>query len=138
MGRRKKRGVLTSLAPPRGKSRPPRSRVRRVLMWAVGIVGFGAIVAVMALFAVLSFSPSLDARPGEADVVVEKIDDQPVGFPPGVAAAAGVTLEHHAVLVPLTKAQRGDVAVGSWLHVRYTYYSRTGGVRVDDWRIVPP
>ena len=137
---RKRRGLLTDLATgslSKKKKKRPASKTRRVLTWVVGgAVTVGALI-VIGIFATVSFDPTLGATEGEADVTVEELRESPRGFAADVVAAAGVTLEGRRVFVPLADGERDGVLVGAELHVRYTFFPRTGSVRVDHWELKP-
>lgn len=136
--RKKKRGVLTGLAksPPskRRKGRP--SRLRKVLNWTIGIVAGAAVLGVIGLYAALSFNPTLQEKPGEAEVTVEAVEPDPAGFPDDVIAAVRVTIESRPVLIPLTAERRDEVEAGARLHVRYVFFPQTGATRIDEWTVV--
>jgi hypothetical protein len=137
--RKKKKGVLTGLAksPPSKKRKGRPSRFRKVLNWTAGIAVGVVVVGIVALYAALSFNPTLQERPGEAEVTVEAVDPDPAGFPDEVVAAARVTVDGRPVLVPLTAERRDDVEVGARLHLRYVFFPQTGVTRIDEWTIAP-
>jgi len=136
---RKKKGVLTGLAksPPSKKRKGRPSRIRKVLNWTAGITVGAVVLGIVVLYAALSFNPTLQERPGEADVAVEAVDPDPAGFPDDVVAAARVTVDGRPVLVPLTADRRGEVEVGARLHLRYVFFPQTGTTRIDEWTIAP-
>lgn len=137
--RKQKKGVLTGLAKgsPSKKRKAKPSRFRKALNWAAGIAIGAVILGIVVIYAVLSFNPKLQERPGEAEVRVEAVQPDPAGFPEEIVAAARVTVDGRPVLIPLTADQRGDVDVNDRLHVRYVFYPQTGVTRIEDWTHVP-
>jgi len=137
--KKKKAGVLTGLAkgaPPKKRKGEP-SRLRKVLNWVAGIAVGGVVLGIVVLYAVLSFNPTLQERPGEAEVRVEAIEPDPAGFPDEIVAAARVTVDGRPILIPLTPDRLGEVEVDARLHVRYVYFPQTGATRIDDWTPLP-
>jgi len=97
----------------------------------------GVVLAIVILYAVLSFNPTLQERPGEAEVRVEAIESDPAGFPDEIVAAARVTIDGRPILVPLTSDRLDEVDVDARLRVRYVFFPQTGATRIDDWNPVP-
>ena len=134
-GKRKKQGVLTGLAkgaPPKKRKGAP-SRFRSIVNWVVGIAVGGVVLGIVVLYAILSFNPSLQERPGEAEVRVEAIEQDPAGYPDEIVAAARVTIDGRPLLIPLTSDRLGEVEVGAHLQVRYVYFPQTQATRIDSW-----
>jgi hypothetical protein len=139
---RKKRsgGVLTDLAksgPSKKKKKGKPSTPRKVLNWTVGIAIGAAVLGIVVLYAMLSFNPTLQERPGEAEVTVEAIDPDPAGYSDDTVALARVTVDGRPVVVPLTAERRDALEVGTRLHLRYVFFPQTGTTRIDEWSVVP-
>jgi hypothetical protein len=137
--RKKKKGVLTGLAKgsPTKKGKAKQSKFRTVLNWTVGIAVGVVVFGIVVIYAVLSFNPTLQERPGETEVRVEAVEPDPAGFPENIVAAARVTVDGRPVLIPLTEDRLGEVDVNDRLHVRYVFFPQTGATRIDDWTPLP-
>lgn len=140
MARRKKRGVLTTLAKEPRKKRKRKKRrspARRALNWIGGIVIGAALLVLVVMFVAVIYNPSLAIRRMEADVAVEAIEEDPTGYGPEVVALAVMTIEKRRVALTLNEELRAEVDVGTVLHVDYSYFPRSSVVRVHDWQVVP-
>lgn len=138
-GRRRTRGILTTMA----KMRHEKAPARRTLLQRIGFwLGAAAIVAVGAIIVVAMIGQLLNQgvafRPYEDDTAVVEIAPAPAGSPAGTVAAAIVELKKLRVAIPLSAAQQPRVASGTKLRVKYVYAPSVGALRVESWSVAPP
>jgi len=110
---------------------------RKIAFWSGAVVlGAGLLAMAMALL-MMAFNPKVGQRECDADFTVDRVEENPPGYPPAdrIVAAAVVVIEKNVTSVPLTEATRVGVLKGSILHIRYTYLPRMRVVRIREWQL---
>jgi hypothetical protein len=138
-GRRHRRGMLTSMVkyPKSSQHKKDESLWRKIGYWAAAVVLGAGLLAMAGALLMMAFNPAIGQREAEADFKVERIDENPPGYPPAdkIVAAAVVVIEKNVTSVPLTATTRAGVEKGSTLHIRYMYLPRMRVIRIREWHL---
>lgn len=137
-GKKGHRGLLIGMVKYPKSAPKTKSSIPKKIALGLAWVGLGGLLLFMLVGGVMMIlNPRLGEETKEADVVVDRLEENPQDFPPEmkVDLAAVVELEKRWVRIPLDAARRETVAKGTQLHVRYDYAPRMRMVQVLEWRI---